>query len=250
MTKAPVVSALRATQASWAHRVKACDIVDHPTARGDVAERAWRDLLRTYLPGNYRVADGFVISCDGLRSDQIDCVIFDNTFTPLLFGGHGVNYIPAEAVYAVLEVKPKVDRPNILYSSRKIESVRRLRRTSAPYVGDGAPKPPKPSRAIIGGLMARTVKRWANHVRTLNELSTSPNAERALDLVLTVEGGSLDYFDSGHPSNEPTIHTPGTGLIRGVLRMTQALQTQGTVPAIDWKEWLARFSDAEAQGPV
>ena len=159
--KPTVFNAFKVTEDVWKKRIETADISDHPGAKGDVAENAWRELLKAYLPARYRLSPGFVINCEGQRSHQIDCIIYDNIYTPNFFGEHGVWYIPAEAVYAVFEIKQEVNRGNILYASNKVESVRSLYRTSAPYTGDGQEKPPKPTIEIIGGLLARKIGNWS-----------------------------------------------------------------------------------------
>ena len=79
--------------------------VDHGGALGDETELAWRDFLARVLPNRYRVDDGFVVDADGWRSDQTDIIVFDRQYSPPLFTAGNVQYIPAEAVYAVFEVK-------------------------------------------------------------------------------------------------------------------------------------------------
>ena len=96
-----------------------------------------------------------VIDAEGKISQQIDCIISDNVFTPTFWGDHGYVYIPAEAVYAVFEIRQSANKENIDYASEKIKSVRNLRRTSAPYTGDGQNRPPKCPFRIVGGLMVR-----------------------------------------------------------------------------------------------
>ena len=84
--------------------------VDHGGTLGDETELAWRDFLARVLPNRYRVGDGFVVDADGWRSDQTDVIIFDRQYSPPLFMAGNVQYIPAEAVYAVFEGEAK-DRP-------------------------------------------------------------------------------------------------------------------------------------------
>ena len=241
--KTPTIfNAFKVTEDVWKKRIATADISDHPGARGDVAENAWRELLKAYLPARYRVSPGFVISCDDQRSHQIDCIIYDNIFTPTFFGEHGVCYIPAEAVYAVFEIKQEINKSNILYASNKVESVRSLYRTSAPYTGDGKENPPKPTIEIIGGLLARRIGNWSTQIPTLNSLQPTAKggSRKYLDSILTAEKGSADYFRAGFPEKNPTINSKKGGLMLGVLRLVQALQVQGTVPAIDWNKWLPK----------
>lgn len=237
-----ILNAFKATEAVWKKRIAASSISDHPVAKGNIAEDAWRALLKAYLPTRYKVSPGFVVSCKGRYSHQIDCIIYDNTFTPTFFGESGVCYIPAEAVYAVFEIKQEMNKENILYSSNKVESVRSLYRTSAPYVGDGKEKEPKPLVHIIGGLFAHRMNSgWSTQISTLNRLQPPANGGyRCLDSVITAEKGSADYFQ-GYPVSKPNLYpSEEGGLMMGILRLVQALQAQGTVPAIDWKEWLSK----------
>ena len=238
-------SALEKTEEFWGKRIESASVTNHPTARGDIAENAWRELLGEYLPARYRVSSGFVVSADGEGSHQIDCVVYDNTYTPTFFSEHGVFYIPVEAVYAVFEVKPEVTRANIHYAANKVASVRSLRCTTAPYVGDGQDRPPKPRLYIIGGLLANRIAKWPWHARTMTGLQCSRKRgmRRELDTILTVEKGGADFFSSGFPAPRPKIYSQKGGLMMGVLRLIQALQAQGTVPAMDWKDWLSKYEE-------
>lgn len=249
------LDALKKTEAFWKRRIASADISDHPTSKGNVAEAAWRELLGQYLPTRYRVGTGFVISTDGGISDQIDCVVYDNVYTPTFFGEHGLCYIPAEAVHAVFEVKQNVTTRDIEYAAKKAQSVRDLHRTTGTYTGDGRSKSPKPHFAIIGGLMARRIKgkKWEKVIPALKALQRPvPDAPpRLLDIVFTAEDGVADYLMvGGNPDPDapdehipsPTIHcSENSGLMMGVLRLVHALQGQGTVPAIEWKDWLSNL---------
>jgi len=123
---------------------------DHPTARGDGTELHWLTVLQKRLPARYRAERAFVIDADGNRSGQIDIVIHDRQFCPVLLDAAGGVHIPAESVYAVLEVKQDLTKSQIEYAGNKIASVRRLRRTSAEFVhATGRSRTtPKP---ILGG---------------------------------------------------------------------------------------------------
>lgn len=101
----------------------------HPGAKGDVAEVNWQAALDGrhgrdgFLPGRYAVSSAYVIDSDGNRSEQIDLVIHDAHFCPLLFEQAGHRYIPAESVYAVFEIKPEISRDYVLYAGQKAASV-------------------------------------------------------------------------------------------------------------------------------
>jgi hypothetical protein len=116
----------------------------HPDAKGDVGEVNWHAVLDGrhdrggFLPGRYAVSSAFVLDADGETSDQIDLVIHDAHFCPLLFEHAGHRYVPSESVYAVVEVKPELNRDYVLYAAKKTASVRAIRRTSVPIIHPAA----------------------------------------------------------------------------------------------------------------
>lgn len=73
----------------------------HPGTKGDASEAVWVELLNTYLPKRYEVATAHVVDNHGSFSEQIDVVVYDRQYTPLIFEMHGIKIIPAESVYAV-----------------------------------------------------------------------------------------------------------------------------------------------------
>ena len=68
-------------------------------------------MLKKHLPSRYQVEKAFIVDINGELSEQIDIVIFDHHYCPLLFNLDGAVYIPAESVYAVLKpiVKQETD---------------------------------------------------------------------------------------------------------------------------------------------
>ena len=83
-------------------------------------------------------ANGMVIDCEGNVSEQIDIIIYDALYTPFVFNKDGVKLIPAESVYAVFEAKQDAaQNDNIKYAGQKVETVRRLKRTSTKIVNAG-----------------------------------------------------------------------------------------------------------------
>ncbi len=96
----------------------------HPVAKGDATEGIWIELLRNYLPERYRVDRAFVIDSTDTTSQQIDIVVYDRQYTPLIFKQDGTLVIPAESVYAVFEAKQSIDAEQVDYAARKIAGVR------------------------------------------------------------------------------------------------------------------------------
>ena len=206
---------------------------DHPVAKGDVAEHAWRSFLINSLPSRYKIGSGFVIDSHSNKSEQIDCIIYENIYTPTLWGEENYIYIPAEAVHAVFEIKQKVNKKFLIAASRKIESVRKLHRTSASYIGSGHKNPPKECFHIIGGLFAKETE-WKGGFRSKFCDKAIKNIHGNIDIVLTARNGFIDYFNTGFPCSEPPVLDEQEGsVLKGIFRLMQALQAQGTVVAID-----------------
>lgn len=98
----------------------------------------------------------------GATSDQIDLLVYDAQYTPLLAQtSSGDLFVPAEAIYAVFEVKQEMNKKFMDYAGTKIASVRKLHRTTVPIAHAGGTYPPKPPTAILGGLLT-TRSGWAD----------------------------------------------------------------------------------------
>ena len=127
----------------------------HPTSKGDNSESAWKEYLEGFLPKRYKVDKGFVYDSDGNKSDQIDIIVYDPFFTPLIFDTEsGEKMVAAESVYAVFECKQKINKSNVQYASKKIASVTGLRRKSSYVIDNGTKKDGRKPTPIIGGLLA------------------------------------------------------------------------------------------------
>ena len=101
--------------------------------------------MRKYLPRRYCVDKAIIVDCNGNTSDQIDIVIYDGQYSYFVFKHEQVIYVPAESVYAVIEVKQELNKANLNYAGEKAASVRKLSRTSAeiPFAG-GIYRPHQP----------------------------------------------------------------------------------------------------------
>lgn len=60
-------------------------------------------MLQKHLPHRYQADKAFVIDSNGESSDQIDVVVYDRQYTPLLYNHDGQMFVPAESVYAIFE---------------------------------------------------------------------------------------------------------------------------------------------------
>lgn len=238
--------------------------IGHPTSKGDSLENTWIEWLRKYLPNRYSVDKAIIIDSLGNLSDQIDLVIYDQQYTPFVLTQNGIHYIPAEGVYAVFEVKPDLQGSiqvqgesisYIEYAGRKIESVRKLKRTSTNIIDRGKKFDPRPLTKIIGGIL--TSSNEIKKVETIEAHLKALKGLKAIDMGCAVTYGSfyIDFDGDEVPSElnfEKRINDyytsrviksvefskPETSLVTFFFQLMRYLQqTIGTVAAIDLNEY-------------
>lgn len=212
--------------------------IGHPVAKGDVTENSWREMLAKYLPKRYAVEKAFVVDSDGNVSDQIDLVIFDRHFSPFLFHQEGAIYIPAESVYAVFEIKQVLTKKEVTYAGKKVESVRRLKRTSTHITHIGGRSEPVVPKEIIGGILCLTSKWKDKLANNLPGLLKNLSSEQQLNLICVLEHGAVSLAATAAAHLEIEMFPAEQALIQFFLALLQKLQAVGSVPAIDLKAYL------------
>lgn len=202
--------------------------IDHPGEKGDVHEDHWIEVFRAYLPKRYEVGKGIIIDSKGGKSDQIDIVIFDKQYTPTLLDQQNFRYIPAEAVYAIFESKPCINKEYLEYAGSKAASVRNLYRTSKQITHAGGEYKPKDPFAIIAGIVAAHAD-WSDGLGESFITNLPDKSDEFLDCGCALTHGSFDQFDG-----ELKIVSGDVALIYFLFRLLDKLQSLGTVQAIDW----------------
>lgn len=130
-------------------------IIEHGPTKGSHCEEEWIGFFEMFLPSRYAVTKGFIIDAFGGVSDQIDIIIYDALYAPLIFETKSKDkYVSAESVYAVFECKQKISKENIEYANDKIDSVRKLHRGKRGIVFGGKSMKSRELTKIIGGILA------------------------------------------------------------------------------------------------
>lgn len=240
------------------------EFILHPGSKGDSLEDTWIEWLRKYLPNRYCIDKAIVIDSTGQLSDQIDLVIYDQQYTPFVLVQNGVHYIPAEGVYAVFEVKPDFNGSiksageninYIEYAGRKIESVRRLKRTTTSIIDRGRKHDPRPLTKIVGGILAST--NTIKKKETLENHLTSLSGLQGIDIGCAVDYGAFfidhigeedtkttdymkritDYYNN-RIVNDIEFSKADISLVSFFFQLMRYLQQSiGTVAAIDLSEY-------------
>lgn len=222
--------------------------VTHPGARGEASEEDWLRVLNDHLPRRYRADRAFVIDSQGACSEQIDVVIYDRQYSPFLYNQANQRYIPAESVYAVLEVKQDLSREHVLYAGEKTASVRRLHRTSAPVPHvEGVAKPRSLPR-IIAGILTYQSSWTPPFGDAFRSALAELGAEERLHVGCALIHGAFEarYPDAG--GVDLTVAEGPRSLVQLLMRLLKQLQALATAPAIDYEAYLARFRGDDRGG--
>lgn len=106
-----------------------------PLDRGAQREEAVREFLREKLPRRYGVSKGFIVSSDGVQSEQCDVIIYDAHTSPVFYSNVDQEVFPVETVYAVIQVKSRLTPTELDNAIKNIASFKLMPRedvTSVP----------------------------------------------------------------------------------------------------------------------
>jgi hypothetical protein len=201
---------------------------DHPVIKGNATELHWCNLLRDFLPTRYGVGQAVAIDSRGGVSDQIDIAIYDRQYSPLFFKQNDVLFVPAESIYAVCEVKQTMTKEHLQYARDKVESVRKLHRTSVDirHAGGTFDAQDPETKPILGVFLSTTFgwKSTSSKAAIAAILDPSPTF---LNLGISVDGIAFD--------REQTLELAPRGqeLIWFCTRLYRALTRAGSVLGID-----------------
>ncbi|MDC1174181.1 hypothetical protein OAT67_02225 [Bacteriovoracaceae bacterium] len=204
--------------------------IGHAPSKGDGSEVIWKDIFNDYLPARYQAEKAFVVDSNNNFSDQIDIVIFDRQYSPFIFKRDGQVIVPAESVYAIFESKQKISKGDVVYAAKKIESVRKLHRTSLPIPHAGGTYPPKRPFHIIGGILALNSDWNSNFGDPLRNVLAKLSDQQQVDIGCAA---SFGYFSKNANSDEFCYIEDEKAVTSFIFDLISKLQFCGTVPMID-----------------
>jgi hypothetical protein len=211
----------------------------HAGDRGEVNEQHFIDFLRKYRPNRYTGERAFVLDSAGNVSPSIDVVVFDRQYPPTLLDNEKPRYVPAEAVYAVFECKPKIDKGYLEYAAEKAASVRRLKRTSVDIYHAGGVFKAKKLFDVVAGILVIEVDWKDGFGSSFQEVHRGLGAEGRIDCGFAATGASFDTFaGDGSYSFGPAENA----LAHFAFRLLWKLQSLATVPAVDWMAYANQLS--------
>jgi hypothetical protein len=215
-------------------------LTDHGTLVGTGTEHGWYGLLRAFLPGRHGVVTGKVVDSKRCQSEQVDLVIYDTFYSPLLFTLGDATFIPAESVYA-FEVKQTLDKAHLDAAADKAESVRRLHRTSALIPNQFGIEIRKDleTMPILAGILTSGSEWKVPFDKVLRKHVNAQTADRAIDIGCALGAGAFDTerrtVAEGRGLLDVSTSVQDLSLSFFMMRLLHRLQQLGTVGAIDYE---------------
>ncbi|HPD17439.1 MAG TPA: hypothetical protein PLE19_21080 [Planctomycetota bacterium] len=102
----------------------------HTYEKGLRHEQVLIDFLAAHLPPRYGVSRGEVVDSKGAIARQADVVIYDAHHAPLLQESGASRVFAAESVYAVIEMKPNLNRTSLADAVGAVRSAKALDRSA------------------------------------------------------------------------------------------------------------------------
>jgi hypothetical protein len=221
-------------------KLKSSRRIVHAGDRGEVNEQHFIEFLRKYLPNRYTVEKAIVLDSEGNVSQSIDVVVFDRQYTPTLLDNDKHRYVPAEAVYAVFECKPTIDKGYLEYAAEKAASVRKLKRTSVEIFTASGRIPAKQHFEIVAGILAIEVSWKDGFGQAFREVHEKLPKEGMIDCGFAATGASFDTFAG---AGAYAFGPPETALAYFAFRLLSKLQSLATVPAVDWMAYANQLAN-------
>ena len=160
----------------------------HPTINGSYRESEWESFFREIVPEKFSIKKNvFIIDAYRKISDEVDLAIFDEQYTPYIFKDREYQYIPIEAVAAVVQCKST----SIQGVDKWIESINQLR------TSDGA-------IARIHGLISTGIDKSGREqtqvstrpIKILCHTSDRKSAVDTFDLTIKAYDNKLTVFEA------------------------------------------------------
>jgi len=208
-------------------------LLEHPVTKGDHCEGAWIDFFRSFLPSKFAVDKGFVFDSEGSVSEQIDIIIYDALYAPLIFGTDaGEKFVTAESVYAIFESKSEINQKTLAYANEKVKSVADLERSRRGVIDAGIYRKPRELTHIIGGILA--VKAISN-----TSISQYLNDNPCIDIGCAIMNTSfiVERDENGQMLEVPRFSRKEESILSFFYIVLDELYKLGTVAGIDIRDY-------------
>lgn len=119
----PIQSYTTAKIAGALAELKSVSKVKHPLLTGELRESFLTNLLNHFIPERYGIGSGVIINPFGNQSKQWDIIIYDKDILPPFVFEMSRGLFPAETVLAVIEVKSKLTKAELIKINSKAQEL-------------------------------------------------------------------------------------------------------------------------------
>ena len=185
----------------------------HTYEKGLRNEEVLIKFLAGLLPPKYGVSRGEVVDSKGGVARQADVVIYDAHHAPLLQAGETSQVFPAESVYAVIELKPSLNRTTLAEAVEMVRSAKALDRSAVVTTHGGhrlfgGPQPNPPLFGAIFALKSSHIERLI--VPALADHHGKLRPEHWVDCICVLDSALVYHFlkspaPSGADDWAPTV---------------------------------------------
>lgn len=198
-------------------------IINHPAESGRSREQIITQYLEHILPKSVKLGTGFVIDAQGNTSKQIDVLVYQDEYHPVITVGN-VNYYMVESVVAVIEVKASIsDKKTLRQALENIKSVKNLDRTNrnSNYLVSGNKNKGKNVDAnnfyhqVFGAILTESSLSSTNLAEQFQQyFQDNPSMSLWPNMYVDVRGASLRYIkQTDDDSNVTAVPRDATGYI-------------------------------------
>ena len=177
----------------------------HRPSAGEAREHLVNRFLVDHLPKRFHVDSGFIISPGDRFSNQADLVVVDGQNNAPLYPGMNRSLWPVEAVYALIEVKTRLNPKDLKDAINKGRRYKRLpRQFLEPQKGTNLQRI-KDSVFVIWGFESPTPKTLkANLTKMLSEVPVSEQPDFVVvpGCLVSQSGSYKVISELGQPNSE------------------------------------------------
>lgn len=214
-------------------KLKESSAIKHPTGNGDCSENGWKSFLKQMLPKKYGIDKGYVIDYEGNVSDQIDIIIYDALYSPfVMLSESNEKYIPVESVYAIVEVKPTIEKRYLEYANKKIESVKKLKRSNRAMICAGKKTEKRKLTRILGILLATST-----NISKKVTLQKHLNVYKNIDIGCAIDKYSFISHKKSCGEIEVNITKENEAVLGLYFYLNNELYKIGTVAGMDIRKY-------------
>ena len=177
----------------------------HYGQRGAETEDVLKDFLNKHLPKRFAADTGIVIDHEDNISSQTDVIVYDSDNSPVYRAGSKLMILPSDNVASVIEVKSNLTKAELEDATKKISSVKKLKRSPITDVDQPVTFSPlimtKPYGIVFAYESKTSLEALAENLKEIN--SKYPSTEW-IDMVVVLDKGVLGYtvqspFEEGFP---------------------------------------------------